>query len=636
MRLDRRLASAALAAWLSAESFVLGPASYLQIHDSADGVIPYSLAAVRGALRFGRTHWFPWMGAGVDRLANDIQLLSLRTMLLGVLPAWLAIAALRLLHSAALVWFTAALAREEAGLDEDAAVLSGVAAALCCRFALGFQLGFSAIPAAIWALHRILRESRGSRRLVLACLAGLVFACASSAAVTLPFALWAVFLWFAVARPQPLAAAPVLAAFAGAAVAPHVPGIVAMLANAGAAHRLEMASMPSAASTVAAHLGSALLLLVPILLAPRAALAQRRSQAMVYASLLFLLTDLFLVWQKSLPWASFLRGVNLRFSPAAFIFFVIPAAAAVQRSSAARRGLLVALGVGLLATVGEKASVAGSWLYEGSYASNFRSPVLRELAGRAAAEPPFRVATFSYGLHPAYAQAYGLETIDGYMNLYPRTFKRYWSAVIAPALAEDPAVRDVFLGWGNRVYLFGDAIQRDPYASIDLARHADLRLLSLANVRFIISKAPLAADGLRLLRGPAQRWDELPRRQRLLRRLRENAFGRVQLFVYENAGALPRAFVAASTGSLSGFSAAHAIMRGSQAAIDAYSPDRLTVSIDAPRAGTLVVSNSLSPFWTCRVDGIPAAIEPAFEAFWGVRVAAGRHSLAFDYTPPYP
>ena len=60
----------------------------------------------------------------------------------------------------------------------------------------------------------------------------------------------------------------------------------------------------------------------------------------------------------------------------------------------------------------------------------------------------------------------------------------------------------------------------------------------------------------------------------------------------------------------------------------------LRLSVDAPRPGLVVCSESSMPGWTARVDGRPAPILAANYAFRAVEVPAGRSEIEFEYRPP--
>ena len=69
------------------------------------------------------------------------------------------------------------------------------------------------------------------------------------------------------------------------------------------------------------------------------------------------------------------------------------------------------------------------------------------------------------------------------------------------------------------------------------------------------------------------------------------------------------------------------------ARIKAYGDDRVTLDVDTPRTGLVVLHDVFYPGWTARVDGVPAPVLRADLLFRGVEVAAGHHTVEFAFHP---
>jgi hypothetical protein len=67
--------------------------------------------------------------------------------------------------------------------------------------------------------------------------------------------------------------------------------------------------------------------------------------------------------------------------------------------------------------------------------------------------------------------------------------------------------------------------------------------------------------------------------------------------------------------------------------IVSYSPEQITIDVDAPRDGHLVLTDAYYPGWIATIDGQPVTIERADILFRAVHVPAGQHRVEFRYQP---
>jgi hypothetical protein len=74
---------------------------------------------------------------------------------------------------------------------------------------------------------------------------------------------------------------------------------------------------------------------------------------------------------------------------------------------------------------------------------------------------------------------------------------------------------------------------------------------------------------------------------------------------------------------------------GSDAAIVAFSPERISVSTRAEAAGILVLAEAWYPGWTARVDGRPASVFPVNGWMRGTLVPAGAHAVTLEFHSRY-
>jgi hypothetical protein len=320
-----------------------------------------------------------------------------------------------------------------------------------------------------------------------------------------------------------------------------------------------------------------------------------------------------------------------------------------------------------------------------SYATLFERPEETALAARMAAEGPGRVVTvYAYLnsdrdklLEPGYAWAYGMETADGYSNLYPQTYKDFWEALFFTHLGRTTQPIEFFRRGGSQVRLYTATYNlRKPEGFFPAARWR-MQLLSLANVRYLISpvrlrQSPAEYPLIPLKLDPASgRLVEQDPGQ-LARPAGPTPPGGQTIYIYENAKALPRAFLAGTLQVYTSRADVLAKMRASgvpelsrsalaasddlpteaaalllqpppktglnvpvgTAQITSNSTDAMSVTTSAAKPSVLVVSMSYSSSWKAWVDGRSAPVMRTDYTFMGVVLTPGRHEVTLKYQPP--
>ncbi|WP_035397579.1 DUF6044 family protein [Exiguobacterium sp. OS-77] len=106
--------------------------------------------------------------------------------------------------------------------------------------------------------------------------------------------------------------------------------------------------------------------------------------------------------------------------------------------------------------------------YRAFYATNQFDAIKREIDRPTST---YRVA--SLGFHPAIAQYNGLQTIDGYVNFYPLSYKRQFRRIIEGELNKSPTLRRYYDTWGNRVYVFSATLGKDDMMTSDRPKTID-------------------------------------------------------------------------------------------------------------------------------------------------------------------
>jgi hypothetical protein len=311
------------------------------------------------------------------------------------------------------------------------------------------------------------------------------------------------------------------------------------------------------------------------------------------------------------------------------------------------------------------------WLTQGSFTANFESALFRDL-GRRAAHDPWPSRAEAVGFYPGFLQAHGLETAGGYHALYGLGYYQLWSTIVEPWMLsaadeserwwlKSPALMAQTDNWpmyrGERLML----TPHDHVAERRLTDYYRLNLLSLANVRYLVTKDRLTDAGLIELQAPQDGpWNALGSASKAWRNVKANFLGRSAFYIYENPAAFPRFFspvgirvfadhrqllagmAAADTGTLRRVlhTAQTDLPQGLGAETplapvtihpEAYGPEEIRLSVEAAAPGLLVGVNGLSDRWRCDIDGVPAPIFPAYRAFWGVLVPAGAQSVVFRF-----
>jgi len=336
------------------------------------------------------------------------------------------------------------------------------------------------------------------------------------------------------------------------------------------------------------------------------------------------------------------------------------------------------------------------WTYE-----NYDVLSLRSIKEHDAAL--FRVSSV-VPLQPLYAMAQGLETADGWANMYAASYRDLWLRVLDPLFQTMPEQRLIFESSGIRVandhlILGSGATLPDESEHMllnhgfDLAPRFNLRLLSLLNVKYLLSEYPLSAGELRLVHAPTSPPTRVAARSlatgRILQPYPERTnwswtdwLGAVpsdladawarrangkDLYVYENVCALPRAWLAqrvrvfddssAILAALSQLSAVDlartamllradldalmlaqpdALARG-DLRLTSYGPDesRYAVHLDGGGDGLMVVSMNWNRSWTARVDGVPRPVVRVDHTLLGLPLRPGDQEVVLTYEPRY-
>lgn len=704
-------------AWLSFIYWGLGPHSYLRVHDNGDANLLCRMLAARDLLDHGLTFWRPQLSGGMDALTAG----GLGSFLIDVVPfvmfsPWLAYGLIMWVQRFCASYFTYRLCRDFLGLDNLPSIYAGIAYSLfewsVYDWMLSYGLGLPAVAFYLWAFERCL-AARGVRRFVLIGMLGLFASFAMSFAMTTPFFWGAMLVWFVVVRGYRSGSFFLgYAVFVVSSVVGAVPGVWALWLNAPLSGRAT--SNPYDTGLAAFLLGTIGDLLqqkvsyILVLLGLWACkLKDKLALKLLLVSVLFgpgnRLITLFSPYFR--PYLGFLAGFSFnRFGQFHLLFAPIVGACGLHLLSKHWADRVLAVGVGRISSIKYKTmkpslavgvvaigiAVYASMTITGellgrlpsdSYSVNYQNPDLRELAASESSDllrvatVGTRMATYKaesgLDIHPAYAQAYGFETVDGYYSLYSQRYQDYWTRVVEKVIESDKRLqRNSEYYLRHWVYLYaplsGAFNQREV---IEFSDYYNITLLSLANTKYLISRWQLIDPNLKLVSAPIRaleqrrEWDRRSRLEKLFSYLKGEYPPR-PLYIYENASVLPRAFLVPqvrifdtpdalldtlkdtpvaeirrtafleSANASTVWEQSLGFTRNEVEILD-YTPDRIVVSVHADGPGILVITNNYSPFWKVRVDGIQQTIVPAYHTFQGVYLEAGQHEVVFEYDPPY-
>jgi hypothetical protein len=295
-------------------------------------------------------------------------------------------------------------------------------------------------------------------------------------------------------------------------------------------------------------------------------------------------------------------------------------------------------------------------------------------------------------LQPAYAYSQGVEAADGWANISSRYYRELWLRMLDPVLATSVTTRQVLnpeSGTPQDHYIFlgiGILTPEDMHG-IPLDSRVNLNILSLLNVRYLLSEVPLQSDRLDLVHSSATP----------LRYPRDHASGRLaappglttsggpinwihkgreflemssrnklvgkDVYIYRNKCALPRAFfvrrlriMSDSAEVLGALASASAWELGTTAWVEAkdatvisrsdelshgeikirtYTPDRIVMDVAVSRGSFMVMSMAWSPYWTARVDGVARPIIRTDHALMGLSVQRQDRTIVLTYEPPH-
>jgi hypothetical protein len=676
--------------FLTCEYIIAGKFSYVRVGDNLDTFVPRLSTLWNLISDIHPTYWYPYLAGGVDRLANDISFLRIDALFSGIFSDWATYAVILVVSIFLGGYYTFLIAKRVLKYRIEASLIAGLfyMFALLFEDIIPFMLGFGIFPFVIYQFEiwRIrMKEIRTMKTVLIIVGTSLVFGLFSSLAFTLPFTIVGLIVWFLFFR-QERRLIFWMGLFLGIfiAISFHLQEANSLFLHASLSNRSGgyfnggIAGYISYFRYIFGLYGLSLVILVVGAISFKIKDRFMLSIIGLVCASIFLIPAYQMIATAFPSWLGLFADFDMRRFFLLFPFlFAIGFAHLINESSGtltiaprdktyALPKIFLVLGLVLLFCfhIATKASHTYGWLKLGGFYEHTYSQDLDVLANDTVNDPPFRVGTVVNGnavLVPTLPHFFEIETVDGHANLTSQRYIDFFRLV-----AKDQSIK-------SSMYLFHQASDEDKVLfSEDSSEFVNVTLLSLANVRFLVSTLPISADNFVLISetkeiAPEDENSNFFERQRS--RIDSSINGR-DLLIYENEEVFPRLFVTGrvqiekdsadilsllENASMSDLRS-NAVLNlldinenvekysvfddvsgvGGSVNITRYDSDEVLVkvSIDAP--SFLVLINAYDPFWKAYIDDQYIDIVPAYHAFMGIPLfESGEYEVLFRYEPPY-
>lgn len=622
--------------WISAE-FLLGSYSHVRIHDAGDGLLPQLLASKIQFQKYGLSYFADYMAGGIDATAQFLTHFgNFNSLLFFVFPGWLAHGILMFSQRFIASYFTYKLTREVLKLSVWPSVIAGLIFSLYNFSTFSFTyyhgLGIPALPLYIYALEKLPRTK--------ILLLGLFFGYSNYFAHSSPYLFPIIIVWFAIRNKINAHTIISMTIFFTSAILVQSPSVWALLANTAFSQRSikdPTISIPQGGviwaifkdllAQIRINIIAFVITLISVDLKKTKTPIMKKFLAF---SLLLLTVPIFI---KYLPLGTNSQNnVLLTFSFDRFqmvLPFVIAITAAIALSyilkGKTRSTIVVCciLAVMLAGSIKVKAETLANY---SPYRSMYLHPDLIKLA-KDIDSSQSRVATITGGgLRSSYPLAYGLNSVDTYLTLYPENYHSFWYKVIEKRIANDKLRYDDFVKWGNRIYLYGPQ-NFYQLEKIKFSDYYNLDLLSLANVKYVLSQKPVEDPSLVLLhseyREKLKNWDKYSKLQKLAIFLKGEYYG-PPIYIYENEKVYPRFFVEKN-----------GQFQKQEVQVIKYAPDHIELKANSQEDSYLVATINYYPYWQAQVNGASRPVRIVHDTFMAIDLVPGENYIRLEYNPPY-
>lgn len=683
--------------WLSIEYLALGPYSYVLLHDFGDSFLPFYMGEERLGISSLFGGWDARIFSGLDAASNGISQFRITKLPLTILPAWAVFGLFAFAQRLIAGLFMYRMIVDVFGGRQTPAIavamvyaigVQGIGAESVYGYTHNLGLGIPALPFLIW-LHWRLADSRAFILSGAMFASGIVIAFATQQITAAPALLGFGLVMLAITPLKKwIGLVPSVGALGVGYFISELPGLIGIISDLSDAHRimnpptapLEKMALSLSFLTRLATKSQVVPFLVVIVIFYLGGfrIFPRRLLAVFGACILILFLDPIIAAtiEPPNPLANF-QFYRIGFVlPFLLILIVGIGLSKVEKrgdshsSSVLRAFLIVAI---MLAAVAQDLTIKFTnlrYYAQGSnYAVLFDNPGMRQVAKEKNDQNPFRVATTesidgtTHLLRASTPWAYGLDTVDGYVNVYPQRYRELWLQIIKSSAEILPFHYNKVRDWGSRLYI---PAKSNRCRDLKISDYANLNLLSLLNVRFIVSPCHLMDSELspyhKSQNGSGQAWHNFSDTKKLLS-IFEGDFPSREIFIYENPAVIPRYFLA---GSVRVFESKRETLNamteadigtlrstafvlendiadiklplpeesiGLTGSVEVVSVQRNEISLKATtdQKAMLVIGNSYNPRWSALVNGEDSKVIRTHHALQGVLVGKGQSEVKLRY-----
>jgi hypothetical protein len=324
----------------------------------------------------------------------------------------------------------------------------------------------------------------------------------------------------------------------------------------------------------------------------------------------------------------------------------------IRKTSHALRPILIVTYVAFMAwfVLGVKSERLKNWLVANYNFGWTRNADILKLAEKK--DELFRAELINdkYGSFvPSIAPLSGIETLGGEVNLMSARYRDFWHLIDRI---------------NKNAHTFSLNMESAPQiAPGQFDKHANLTLLGLANVKYILSTYPLQEKDLVQENHPPD--TSCSQDEALLKRIDckfRAVFHGNSAYIYRNERAFPRFF---TVSGIKPFDGSKELLQGLESAnrselaaavylekkhvrpewrlgkgssdrlqpveVLNYTPDWIRVRVKADRPSILVAGNNYTKYWRAYEGTTSVEVFPAYHSFWGVYLPEGTHELDFRY-----